>query len=74
MSEQTGECSHDATGKYLVCRGSEGHYTGFLVCEKCLTDADFKLYPGWKERLETKDRKAAQLDQNLGRVREEVAA
>jgi hypothetical protein len=41
------ECPHDVIEKFVTKHG--------LVCEKCLTEADFKAYPGWKKRLETKD-------------------
>ena len=74
MSEQPQECPHDVAGKYLVCRGTAGHHTGFLACEDCLTEADFKTHPGWKERLNRRDKQAEQLAKNLGRVQEVAAA
>ena len=61
MSEQTRECSHETASKFLVRQGSEGHYTGYLACEGCLTEADFRLYPGWKERIQKREQKAEQL-------------
>ena len=65
--ETTPECSHEVAGKYLVCRGTPGHYTGFLACEDCLTEADFKKHPGWKERIAKREKQAEQFAKNLGR-------
>ncbi len=68
MSEKTKECPHDVAGKYLTARGTPGHWTGYLACEDCLTDADFKTHPGWKERIQKREQKAEQLNKNLGRA------
>ena len=46
------ECSHSIIEKWLTRRG--------LVCADCLTDTDFKEYPGFKERL-AKRRQRAEL-------------
>ena len=78
MSHDAPECSHNVAGKFLVCRGTPGHFAGFLACEDCLTEADWKSHPGWKERhyadKATKQKKAEQLDRNLGRKREETSS
>lgn len=71
MSE-TKECPHDVMGKYLVAQGTLGHSTGYLACEECLTNTDFKTHPGWKERLATRDKRAEQLNPNLGRTPADV--
>ena len=63
------ECPHDVIEKYLVARGKPGNWTGYLACRSCLTDKDISVYPGWKDRIAKGDRKAEQLDKNLGRVR-----
>jgi hypothetical protein len=63
------ECSCKVVEKYLVARGRPGNLTGYLACRSCLTDKDIAAVPGWKGRLATGQKKAEQLDKNLGRVR-----
>ncbi len=48
---QTPECSCEANSKYLVARREGKVWTGFLACERCLTEEDISRVPGWKERL-----------------------
>lgn len=49
MSNST-ECPHSIMEKWLTRRG--------LLCKDCLTDEDFKFYPGWKERMQRQQRRA----------------
>ena len=44
------ECSHSTTEKWLTRRG--------LMCAHCLTDADFREYAGFKERLAKRRQRA----------------
>jgi hypothetical protein len=44
------ECSHPIIEKYLTRRG--------LMCADCLTDADFREYPGFKARLAKRRQRA----------------
>jgi hypothetical protein len=56
---KTPECPHPVIEKYVTPHG--------LVCEDCLTDADFKRYPGWRESLQRRKRKSAQAQLNFCR-------
>ena len=58
------ECIHEVLDKYVTPHG--------LVCEECLTEADFRRHPGWKERLAAKRRLAAQAKANFSKEREGV--
>ena len=54
------ECPCDIDSKYVTKHG--------LACRNCLVEPDFKGYPDWKKSLDIRDRKAEQLDKNLGRT------
>jgi hypothetical protein len=72
MATAAKECPHSGEGKYLTARGKPGAWEGFLACKECLTEQDYARHPGWKKRMESGVRKAAQLDKNLGRTRPET--
>lgn len=48
--ESSRECVHPVIEKWVTRRG--------LICQGCLTDADFAAYPGWRQALELRTRRA----------------